>query len=225
MAKVVEKAKARTLRRKGISINKIATQLGVSKGSVSLWCDDIVLTSAQKEVLEKSRLKGGYVGRMKGARMNKEKRLKVIIEHNIWAEDEIGKLTKRDLLMLGIGLYWGEGVKGERGSPASMVNSDPEVIRVSIKWFKEVFGIKTKDFRPYIYISEVHRQREEKIMDYWVSTLKIPKKQFLQIIFLKSRPKKKYENYNSYYGILALRIRRSSTLKYKILGLINACKQ
>ena len=225
MAKTIEKIKARDMRRKGVSINKIAAQLGVSKSSVSLWCDDIALTDDQKYALEQSSLKGGYAGRMKGARINKEKRLSAINGYKITGGKEVGTLTKRDLLMLGIGLYWGEGIKGERGSPAAIVNSDPQVILVSMRWFSEIFEIDTKDFRPYIYISEIHKNREQKIMNYWVSTLKIPQKQFLKIIFLKGRPKKKYENYDSYYGILALRVCRSSDLKYKILGLIDACKQ
>lgn len=225
MVKIEERNKARELRKEGVSINKIATQLNVSKGSVSRWCEDIDLTPCQIEALHTSKVRGGYVGRMKGALMNKQKRINAIERHRVAGEKEIGTLSERDLLLLGLGLYWGEGSKGEVGSPATIVNSDPAVILIAIRWLQEALGVDRTDFRPYIYISEVHKGREEKIMKYWVRTLGIPKKQFLDVIFLKSRPKKKYENYDSYYGILALRVRRSSDLKYRILGLIAACAQ
>ncbi len=154
---------------------------------------------------------------------NKQKRLDQLSKYEKEGELEINAITKRDLLMLGIGLYWGEGTKSNYGGPAVITNSDPNVILLAMRWFQENFGVAVKDFRPYIYISEIHKEREEDIMNFWVGTLKIPKKQFLRIIFLKNRPKKKYENYDSYYGILSLRVRRSTNLKYKILGLIKAC--
>jgi len=225
MSKVVEKTQARILRKKGLSINKIAVLLNVSKGSVSIWCEDISLSPKQLVNLKVSKIKGGNVGRLKGAYINKQKRLNAIEKHNSFGKAEIGKLSNRDLMLLGVGLYWGEGSKGDRGSPTIMVNSDPNVILMAMRWFQEILGVENKEFRPYIYISEIHKSRENKIMNYWIRTLKIPKKQFLHIIFLKGRPKKKYENYNSYYGILALRVRRSSDLKYRILGLIAACVQ
>jgi len=48
-AKVQEKAKARSLRKKGMPYKKIASSLGVSPGSVHLWCKDISLTQDQRE--------------------------------------------------------------------------------------------------------------------------------------------------------------------------------
>lgn len=53
MAKVKEKQQVLLLRRKGESIKDIAKKLYVSKGSVSLWCQEIVLTPKQATVLKK----------------------------------------------------------------------------------------------------------------------------------------------------------------------------
>lgn len=74
MAKFKEKLKAREFRRKGVSIIEIAKKLGVSKGSVSLWCQDIRLTDEQKNKLQAGSIKGGYKGRMIGAEMNRRKK-------------------------------------------------------------------------------------------------------------------------------------------------------
>ena len=225
MVKAVEKEKARELRRKGFSLSTIAKLLKISKSSASVWCEDIKLTKRQQATLDKSQKAAGYRGRMKGAQANKQKRLDALAKHKIQGDRDVKLLSKRDLLMLGLGLYWGEGVKADRGGPATIVNSDPDVILMAMRWFREVLGVSKDDVRPYIYISEIHRPREHKILQYWSKTLGVPQKQFINVVFLKGRPKKKYENYDSYYGILALRIRRSTDLKYKILGLLQACAQ
>ncbi len=53
MAKFEEKILARKLRNRGNSIKKIAKIIGVSKSSVSLWCNDIYLSELQKNKLNK----------------------------------------------------------------------------------------------------------------------------------------------------------------------------
>ena len=134
----------------------------------------------------------------------------------------IRSLTKRDKLMLGIGLYWGEGVKASTSGTA-IVNSDPAVILFARNWFEQI-GVKRSEFNPYIYVSEIHKPRERIIRAFWSGYLDIPSDQFHDVIFLNGRPVKVYENHDSYYGVLALRVSRSTTLKYRILGLIKACK-
>ncbi len=54
MAKSELKIQARALRLQGKRIKEIANELGVSKGSVSIWCDDIVLTPEQKFAIEQN---------------------------------------------------------------------------------------------------------------------------------------------------------------------------
>ena len=50
-----EKSKARKLRYKGWAITKIAKELNVSKGSVSVWVRDIKLSNIQREALNKNK--------------------------------------------------------------------------------------------------------------------------------------------------------------------------
>lgn len=128
------------------------------------------------------------------------------------------RVTKRDLLLAGIGLYWGEGAKK---STTALINSDPRLIIFALNWFK-VLGVKDEDFRPQIFISETHRSRAGKLLRFWADTLGLPESQFGNIIFLKRENKKIYDNHDSYYGVLTLRVRRSTELKYRIFGLIEA---
>lgn len=224
MAKTKEKARALQLRRKGWSIKDIAAELSVSKGSVSLWCQEIVLTKKQAAFLKKKQVDAGNAGRIMGAEMNKKKRLDAIMAHTIAGDCTIGQMSERDLLMLGIGLYWGEGVKSRNGT-ASLVNSDPSVLLMGKRWFETCLKVDNKDFNPYVYISETHKEREEEILTYWSEFLQIPLGQFHKVIFLKNKPKKKYENHDAYFGVVSLRVRRGTDLKYRILGLIDGCKK
>src|SRR3989344_9469705 len=87
-----------------------------------------------------------------------------------------------------------------------------------------MYGGKERGFRPYVYISESHAGRRGVVLAFWSRLLEVPVPR-LKFILLKGRPKKVYENHESYYGVCALRVRKGTNLKYRILGLIKACKE
>lgn len=63
MAKSLLRLEARKLRKRGISVRRIAQTLGISKSTVSEWVRDIILTLEQLEMLKGACLKGGELGR------------------------------------------------------------------------------------------------------------------------------------------------------------------
>lgn len=223
MAKSELRIRAHALRKSGMSIRSIADTLSVSRASASVWCRDVTLTKRQKATLMAAQIRAGHKGRLIGAEMNRRKKAENMSKQESIARELIGGLTKRDMLLLGIALYWGEGVKAQ-GSTAAIVNSDPATILFARDWF-EALGLTRDRFRPSILISEIHRNREGRIINFWSKLLGIPRSQFAKVVFLKGRPKKIYENNDSYYGVLALRIRRGSDMKYRILSLIRICKE
>ncbi len=165
MSKSSQKLNALSLRRLGWSIKDISRKLKVSRSSVSVWCQGINLTEKQKAKLHAKQVIAGNVGRQKGAEMNRNKRLESLAVAELFAKELIKNITNKELFYLGLGLYWGEGIKSRSG-PAAIVNSDPEVLKVSIKWFYECFHVDVADIRPYVYISEQHKDREKVIMKY-----------------------------------------------------------
>ncbi len=219
MSKSNEKLKALSLRRDGCSIKDIAKKLEVSRASVSVWCQSIKLTKEQSAHLFAKQVAAGNVGRQKGAEVNRAKRVASLVEADSYATKYIKNISNKDLFYLGLGLYWGEGVKSRSG-PAAIVNSDSKVLKVAVRWFCECLEVDPIDIRPYIYISRQHVSREEIIMNYWVKELSIPNCQFKSPIYISQKPMQKYENHDTYYGVVALRIRRSTALKYKILALL-----
>ncbi len=221
MAKFEKRQEARKLRREGWSIKAITNHLGVSKSSVSAWCSDLELTKKQREILTKNAIAAGNKGRMLGTEMNKRKKQESIDLFKQQGLKDIGSLSRREFLIAGVALYWGEGSKK---SKMSFVNSDPQLVLFMFNWFQELMNIQKGDFMPRIFINEMHRPRANKILSFWSDLLGLPKEQFGNIVFLKMNSKKTYENYDDYFGVLALGAKKSTALKYRILGLIDALR-
>ena len=218
MAKSKEKNKALELRQKGKSIKDIAKRLKIAKSTVSLWCRDIKLTPEQIQRLHEKMVKSSYKGRMKGARIQYERRLKKIEAWKRKGIERIGKLSNRDLLIAGLALYWGEGAKKKRG--VSFSNSDPEMIKFMTKFFRKVWKINKSRFTGYIGINKIHKNRIEEVENYWSRVTKIPREQFTKTTLIKAKNRKNYKNFPLHYGTLTVRIRKSAELYYQINGLI-----
>lgn len=197
-------------------MKNIASTLRVSKSVVSLWVRDIVLTKHQKEKLRAQQISAGHRGRLLGAEWNRNQKVLRIEKAVREAKSKLKTLSRRDLFVLGLGLYWGEGSKASDGTVA-VVNSDPYIILLMVRWFHECWRVDKKRLQPRVFISDIHKDREETITRYWVRTLKIPRAQFRRMIFLK-KGKKVYENRNMYYGVLTLRVARGAELRHKILA-------
>lgn len=223
MAKSSQKLVAQRLRKEGLSIKQISERVGISKSTASIWCQEVSLTVAQKERLFARQIAAGHKGRMMGAEANRKRRLERIEKCEKDGSRDIARLTSRDKLMLGLGLYWGEGAKA-RTSATALINSDPKLILFGMRWFIEQLNVDRADFRPYIYIAASHRGRAREILAFWVNLLDLPSEQFAKIVFLKGSRRKVYENHDSYYGVLALRVSRGTLLKYRVLGLLKACQ-
>lgn len=218
MAKSKEKNQALKLRHKGESIKDISKKLGVSKSTASLWCRDVKLTPKQVQRLHKKMLRGSYRGRLKGARIQYERRLKRNKELKREGFNKIGKCSDRDLLVAGAAVYWGEGSKSER--KVRIGNSDPKMIKFMLKWFTRVWNIKRNRFTLHVGINEIHKDRVEEVEEYWSKVAKIPRKQFIKTTLIKAKNKKAYDNFPVHYGVLTIRVKRPVELHYQIMGLI-----
>jgi len=111
----------------------IHQELGVSRGTLSYWfCDKPFVPN--KEAL--GRIKAGPA---KAAQVRSAKRLRQIAEMRATGVADVGELSLRDLFMIGVGLYIGEGSKTTEA--IRLVNADPEVIKLYIHWLRQVCGL------------------------------------------------------------------------------------
>lgn len=188
MAKSKEKLEAINLRKKGQSIKYIAKTLSVSTGSVSLWCKDVVLTEEQLKILEIHGLDPNYGRRLQNSqrqRAIKEKKIKKLLNLGI---NEIGKLTKRELFLIGVSLYWAEGFK--KDTQVGFANSNPEMINLYLRWLYDCCNVRKEDLITRITVNISHKDRIKEIEKFWSDSTKIPIENFRKPFFKISNGKK-----------------------------------
>ncbi len=173
--KVIEKERARALRKKGYSINQIIEETGLSKASISLWVRDIVLTKHQKKKISARGRSIESVEKRRINRLNNEKKKRQIIIDN--AKKEFSNISLEQLKLIGIILYLGEGGKTNRGM-VRLANSDPMVIKIMMRFFREVCKVPESKFRASIHtFSHADVEKTER---YWSQLSGIPRKQFFK---------------------------------------------
>jgi transcriptional regulator with XRE-family HTH domain len=135
---------AKFLRKRGWSYNIIASRLGVAKSTLSHWLREIPY-HPNRQVRKRIR-----EGPAKSARIRHDAKIAAIQSAKLAASQEIGQMTQRDLWMLGLGLYIGEGTK--LYETVRFINSDPEVIRAAMCWFRTICGIPNGHFSVAIHL-------------------------------------------------------------------------
>ncbi len=219
MAKFKEKNKAIQLRQCGESIGEIAKKINVSKSIVSLWCRDIKLTKKQIDILHNKMMVGSYRGRMIYLEKIRKKRKEETIKLRKKGIEEIGKISKRDIFIAGVAMYWAEGTKSPNAEETSFSNSSPEMILCILKWFKEICGITKDRFTIQIRINQIHKNRIKEVENYWSKLTNIPLNQFTKTVLIKVNSKKVYSN-DDHYGTVRVRVRKGTQLRRKIIGWI-----
>lgn len=173
--KVLEKRQAIALRKQGYSINEIVYKLKVSKGSISTWVRDIVLTVEQKNKLSKN---GRSIDSIEKRRLSRLKNQHIKINSiKDKAKLDFNTISLRELKIIGIILYLGEGGKTYKGM-ARIANSDPAVIKIMMRFFKEVCLVPESKFRGYVHTFSHANIKKTEI--YWSQISGIPRSQFFK---------------------------------------------
>lgn len=162
------KRKAIKYREQGYSYGMISKKLKLCKGTLSYWLREVPY-KPNKEVLQRIQFAS-----FKSAQIAHNRKVQDIKITKKKAKKEIGEITKRDLWLLGIGLYLGEGMKSQES--VRIINSDPEIIKVAIRWFKEICGIPVQNFNLAIHTYPDNNVKET--INYWYKITGIPKNQF-----------------------------------------------
>lgn len=215
--------KALKLRRRGYSIADIARTLKISESTASLWCREVILSKDQKKKMEKrtnKKLKRFF----KMVEKQKQKRVlqkKLLIKKSV---KELGKISKRDIFIAGVALYWAEGFKHKAEGRIGFCNSDPAMIKFMINFLISHFRIKMEEISPRLTINESFKNRERKIIEFWADYLKIPASQFTKSFYQKVKLVKIFENPENYHGVLRIHVRKSSKLLIEMRGYLEGLK-
>ncbi len=178
--KIIEKQKARELRKQGKSINQIVKEAGLSKSSVSDWVRDIVLTKAQRNKISQRGRSVESIERRRSSRLaNEYKKKRAIID---LAKEDFDNITAEQLKLIGIILYLGEGAKTNKGV-VSVANSDPIVIKIVAKFLRETCKVSEDKFRGHIHtFAHADVNKTER---FWSKISGIPRNQFYKT-YIKS---------------------------------------
>lgn len=162
---------AEKLRRQGWSYSIIAKRLDVSKSTLSSWLRYIPY-KPNKSV--KVRMNKGFARSAETRHMCRQRNISEMMEQG---KVDIGTLSQRDLLLLGIGLYMGEGTK--LYEITRFINSNPEYIACAMKWFREVCKIENQHFSVAVHLYPDSDERRAK--RYWSKVTKVPLSQFERV--------------------------------------------
>lgn len=183
MARFKDREKALALRKQEMSYSQIKEILGISKSTLSGWLKNYPLSKERIDAL-----RGKNEKRIEKYRETmRQKRNKRLLEIYKIQKKIILPLSKRELFLAGLMLYWGEGTKC-RTDGLSVSNTDPSVIKFFIYWIKKTFSVRPEKMRVQIQLySDMDIKKE---IDYWSSVTKIPINQFTKPYIKQSSSKR-----------------------------------
>lgn len=221
-----DKLLAINLRKKGNSYNQISKELGVPKSTLSYWFKELEISKkAKAKILERSNRLSmeGLVKRNKNQTMLAKKRA---LDIRVAAKKESPKLMEDRLFLTGLALYWAEGYKkganGSKWKSIDFANSDPEMIKVIMKFFRKFLGINDDKIRIQLM---AHKNVDiDKATAFWSELTKLPKEQFFKSSIIVSKASKNKRNPESLtYGTVHIRI-NDVKLFFRIIGWLDGLK-
>lgn len=207
------RARARELRRQGMTYNEIQAALGCSKSSVSLWVRDLPRPEPKCTPEEQRARMNAGLARLRADQDRERQATKQA------AAAEIGELSDRELLIAGVALYWAEGAKDKpyrRTEVLQFINSDPNVIRVYMRWLA-LLGVSLD--RLTLRVS-IHESADvEAAEKYWADAVGVDRAAFSKATLKKHNPRTVRKNTaDAYHGCLVIYVRQSADLYRRMEG-------
>lgn len=221
LVKSIERQKAIKLRKSGKTYNEILLEVPVAKSTLSLWLREVGLSRVQKQVISQKRKAAQQRGGATRRRMRLEQTDKIFNS----AIREVGKLSKRERLLIGAVLYWAEGAKEKAhytSQGIDFANTDSYMARFFLNWLKEFLHVSLDDISFAIYVHKNHEYRLKDVVRHWSVRLNIPVSKITYIYFKKHNPKtlRKKIDSNTYFGTIRIRVRKSTNMQRKIQGMV-----
>lgn len=170
------------MRKRGASLNEIVDAVSLPK--TTIW-----------HHVNKVKILPGHLSEWK---LKRGGSLKKSIKEFEKSRDEagllVGTLNRKEKILIGMALYWGEGSKGD----FSISNTDPNLIKTFISCLAEL-GISNKRLSLSLRIFE--DLDTKKVCNYWSRITGIPKKEIKYVNILNGKKNGKLP-----YGMCRLRV-------------------
>ncbi|MEU6469368.1 hypothetical protein ABZ927_05470 [Streptomyces massasporeus] len=205
--------RARELRLQGWTYDQIQVELGCSKSSISLWVRDLPKPERKRTPEEASAIaRRGWEATL---RLRDEER-----QHTKKAAKQaVGRLSPRELFLVGVGLYWAEGGKDkpyDRRENVCFVNSDPGMIEVFLAWL-DLLGVERERLR---FTVMIHESADVAGAErYWADLVGADRSAFNKTTLKRHNPKTHRKNVgDSYRGCLVVKVLKGADLYRRIEG-------
>lgn len=199
------------LRKGGYSYSEIMKFCHVPKSTLSYWFQDIKLSEPQLNRLDKKRIEAAK----KGTKSKILKTSKAIQEIQKNSAKEIGNISKRELWLMGITLYWRERLLNKHDDDlkkgVQFTSSDPALVKLFLRWLTDVGGIKNEEINFDIFICKNSQALLNEAVTYWADITDFSKSNFSRYYVLKKSKK----------SLLRIRVKASSMLARQISGWAN----
>jgi hypothetical protein len=202
--KVVQQEQAREMRARNMTLQDIATELGVAKSSVSLWVRDVPFTPSKRRT-----------GPQRRTHPFHEAKLAQIAAFDAEGRARVGTLSEAAFLAAGIALYAGEGAK--RDGAVTFANTDPEMVGFFCAWLRRFFVIEEARLRGRVYLHD--GLDIEAAEDHWSKLTQIPRSQFQKPYRACPDPTRRLTKHE--FGCVYVRYSCAPTHR-RIMGLIRA---
>ncbi|MCX6719820.1 MAG: hypothetical protein NTV36_01805 [Candidatus Staskawiczbacteria bacterium] len=211
------KKSATNLRKCGKSYNEISKILGTPKSTLSLWLKNIEMPPEVRKKLwdeSKQRQSDNITAFNKKRAETAQKKAQEIQKYSAGM---IHDLSKKELMLVGTALYWAEGFKKTRWILA-FSNSDPLMVRVIMKFFRETCDVPEEKIRGSVQIHP--NVTPEQAVNYWSKITEIPQNQFSKCYTRLTPSSKQKRPYNTLpYGTLRISV-YDSKIANKVKGWI-----
>jgi len=206
----------------GETYGEIRTALDIPKSTLSTWFRLLVLPQKARAILRRKSTEG-----IKALGKFNEQRTVRILEENsklqIQYKQKIGKLTSRELMIIGASLYWAEGYKNFNNKRkhypyVSFSNSDPVMIRLFLQFLNDTLLVSQNNI--WACVMGYPNTDSTRAILYWKKITGLSKNRFRFYSALSSRSNGVRPKNLLPYGTLQLRINKRQDF-FKIKGLID----
>lgn len=221
MSLEVKRKHAIILRKAGHSYGFIMKALKLSsKGTLSYWLSDLKL---DKDVTEKIK-RDGKISIKAGFDKFNTRRKKIIQDENLEyitrGKSLIKVNDKKDLLLLGAALYWGEGTKYEGKYPSLIfTNSDPKMVVVYLNFIRYGLNIEESFIKGGIHL---HPHIDEAVARrYWSKITNLSYESFY-VVNVKNRASQGIRDPKKLpYGMVVIKVNKRKFF-YLVKGMIES---
>lgn len=201
--KLSEREEARRLRALGRTMPDIATALGVSRSSVSLWTRDVPVVVGPRRLRPRQ---PNVLERRKSAEITE------LLEAG---RARIGALSDKEFLVAGTALYAGEGSK--RDGIVGFTNTEPNMVAFFCSWLRRFFDIDESRLRVGLYLHE--GLDVDAAISFWSHVTSIPTGQFRKPY--RAVPDAGIRNNKHQHGCVSVRYACARTHR-GVMGLVKA---